>query len=600
MEKTNFHDRTYYDLFEECVANNLYNVAVVCGETTLTYKVLAEKVSKMVCLLKKKGVEKQMVVGVLADRSLDMLIAILGILRVGACYLPMDKNSPIEYLNYVLQNSNTKILLTDNLEMTSHIDFLKESIVDIRTYQECAEEHFICKSSPTDLAYIIYTSGTTGVPKGVMIEQRGMMNHLKSKIDLLELTCSTCIAQTASHCFDISIWQFLAALLVGGKVVIVKNELIHNPTLLIQEMNKHNVTIIELVPSYIAIFMKQACKMKKPFQTLRYLLTTGETVPPLLLKEWFFHFQDIPVVNAYGPTEASDDITHYVMKQYCEYDRIPVGTAIENVKIYIFNEQGKLCEKNEKGEICVSGICVGRGYINDDERTREKFVVDPFESGFMMYKTGDIGYWGESGNLMYVGRADNQVKINGYRIELDEIKHCIEQFPGITGATVIINDAQELKQLCAFIVCSHEIELNQLRNYCRIHLQDYKVPNYIFAIDDFPLTSNGKVDKKKLRENIGELLKHNKRADIAVEVKDIPISDKVISIIRDKSGLPIDSTLDKNASFLELNIDSLTFITIIVAVEDELDVELQEYGMDMNNFSNLKSFIDYVEKKFYE
>ncbi|MGB8192824.1 MAG: amino acid adenylation domain-containing protein, partial [Chitinophagaceae bacterium] len=356
---------------------------------------------------------------------------------------------------------------------------------------------------PEDLAYIIYTSGSTGVPKGAMIEHAGMVNHLYAKVNDIDITSSSVIAQNASHTFDISVWQFLSALVTGGRVIIYSNEIILKPELFLQQVRQDGVTILEAVPSYLDVLLDAAERELTALTSLQFLLVTGEAIRPASIKKWFKLLPETKVVNAYGPTEAADDITHCILDKTSDLDRIPVGRPVQNMRIYITDKYMKVCPEGIIGEICVSGIGVGRGYMKDDAKTKKAFLADPFRlnDAARMYRTGDVGYWRKDGQVEFLGRRDSQVKIRGYRIELGEIETILLQAPGIKQAVVIVKeDSMQVKRLVAYVVAQEFFHREEVMAYTKSRLPEYMVPSIIIELQSIPLTANGKVDRKRLPE----------------------------------------------------------------------------------------------------
>jgi amino acid adenylation domain-containing protein len=360
-----------------------------------------------------------------------------------------------------------------------------------------------------DSSYIIYTSGTTGKPKGVMVKHFGMMNHIQAKINDVQITKNSIVAQNSPHTFDISVWQFFSAFVVGGKTVIYSTELIRMVEQFLSRLIKDQVTILEVVPSYLSVMLNSMETRQHVRLFLEYLLVTGEEVNSSLVNQWFEIYPGIKIVNAYGATETSDDITHHMMTKAPGSDLISIGKPIRNLNLYIVDENMKLCPIGAQGEICVSGIGVGRGYLNDAEKTSRVFIGDPFvkEKEIRLYKTGDIGCWLPDGTINFFGRKDHQIKIRGFRIELGEIESKLANHPGIKEVVVIDkDDVHGIKYLCAYLVPSISIKssadgkLNwlEIKDYLLKHLPDYMVPSHFVQLDKMPLTPNGKIDRKAL------------------------------------------------------------------------------------------------------
>ncbi|MGY0035045.1 non-ribosomal peptide synthetase [Pedobacter sp. NJ-S-72] len=437
----------------------------------------------------------------------------------GGAYVPIDPSYPAERIDYLLNDSGVSLIISDQQSRGVLPAQLQATVILLGQSGFLAGQRVTSpenRIAAHDLSYMIYTSGSTGKPKGVLVEHRGMLNHLYSKVNELQLDQNSVIAYTASYTFDISVWQMFCALLNGGCTVIYPTALILEPARLIAQAEADQVNILELVPSYLAAVLQEKTAVR--LQKLRYLLVTGEAVSQSVLAQWFAHpdYGRIPVVNAYGPTEASDDITHHFMYSAPESSNIPLGKTIQNLHIYILDAYGQICPMGVPGEICVSGIGVSRGYLNRAELTREKFVADAFRPGNQLYKTGDLGRTLPEGTIEYLGRIDDQVKIRGYRIELGEIEHVLNQHPDVTQSVVIAkSDEQGIKRLIAYIVTSkgetglalHEpAKTNEaIIAYLKKHLPEYMVP-VVVKLDHLPLTANGKVDKKALPEPEGGLL----------------------------------------------------------------------------------------------
>ncbi|WP_298511898.1 non-ribosomal peptide synthetase [uncultured Kordia sp.] len=344
--------------------------------------------------------------------------------------------------------------------------------------------------SPNDTAYIIYTSGSTGVPKGVLLHHKGLLNHLDSMIEELNLTQNSKIIQNASVTFDISVWQLLNALLIGGTTLIYGSELVNEPTRFIEKLRDDKASILQVVPSYLSILLDEA--NQGDFDGLEFLLVTGEAVSQDILIRWFDAYPNIKVVNAYGPAEASDDVTLHIMSKAPESYNVPIGKPIRNMKVHILDDFNQKCPIGVIGEICVSGIGVGDGYLNNSALTAEKFVSDPFDASQKMYKTGDLGKWSWDGELFFLGRKDFQVKVRGHRIELGEIESKVNLF--VEKAIIL----EEEGDLVGFIKNSNKVNVQELELALNNYLPDYMIPRKWKQLEVFPLSSNGKIDKKKL------------------------------------------------------------------------------------------------------
>jgi amino acid adenylation domain-containing protein len=503
-------DRAAFELFETAVNRFPERIAVISGLKRLTYLQLNENANQLAAILLQRGLSQENIVGIIMQRSEAMLETILAIWKCGAAYLPIDPGYAAERINLILKESAAKFIITDNASINKQS--LKDigEVIEIVALEKIAEQRSkASKLNPEvafgsrQLSYVIFTSGSTGRPKGAMIEHIGMVNHLFSKINELGLNSSSVVAQNASHTFDISVWQFFSALLVGGTTIIYSNEIVLDVENFIEKIQTDSVTILEVVPSYLEVMLELLTgQANNQLSSLQYLLVTGEVLKRHLVALWFSLKPGIKMVNAYGPTEASDDITHYVMDALPDYNHIPLGKVIQNLRIYIVDEIGNICPKGVTGEICVSGVGVGRGYINDETRTKRAFVTDPFSGNEQrMYKTGDLGRYNAENLIEYAGRKDLQIKIRGFRIELEEIEVKIQEINGVKQVAVVVKeDGHQNKYLSCYLVVQSAITKSYLIESLTNSLPEYMVPAEFSFLEELPLTSNGKVNRKFLSE----------------------------------------------------------------------------------------------------
>jgi amino acid adenylation domain-containing protein len=501
-------------LFTDILAVQTFNtpdrVAVVFENQCVTYAELNTRSNQLARHLRSLGVKPEVLVGVYTERSLNMLVAFLAILKAGGVYVPLDPALPKERLAYILSDSQVSILLTqENLvaelsEQSTHIVCLD---VDVEKISKHSDLNLLNVLTSDNLAYIIYTSGSTGLPKGVAIEQRGMLNHLYAKVWDLQLTENDAVAQTAPQSFDISVWQLLVAFLVGARVHIFPAPVVRNPAKLLEEIEQQEISILEVVPSLLQMMLhelelhpQQLLSLPK----LRWLILTGEALSPKLCDRWLSLYPTIPMLNAYGPTECSDDVTHYPIYEPLGTETLhtPIGRPIANTQLYILNSQLQPMPMGIAGELYVGGIGVGRGYFNNPELTAKSFIPNPFgASGSRLYKTGDKARYLSDGNIEFLGRIDYQVKIRGFRIELLEIEAVLTQHPAVQESTVIVWEHSGDKQLVSYVV-PHQLEApnleSQLRHLLQERLPYYMMPSAFIMLDSLPLTPNGKVDRRAL------------------------------------------------------------------------------------------------------
>ncbi|MFE7778455.1 amino acid adenylation domain-containing protein [Streptomyces sp. NPDC057445] len=489
-------DRRAHELFEEWARNTPSATAAVHRDTRWTYAELDAAAERVAGALLAAGLRPEGVVAVISQRSLDWLAAILGIFKAGGVYLPIDPAYPDERIVDLLSRSGSQLALVEGEVSARPVRAAAVRALPLVPTQ--GPEARPDRVPDHTLAYIYFTSGSTGAPKGAACEHAGMINHLLAKVDTFGLAPGTVVAQTASQCFDISLWQAIAPLIVGGSTVIIDPETLLDVPGLFELLARENVGVLQLVPSYLDVIVTRLEHGDVAPGSLRMLGVTGEAVSRQVLTRWFKQCPGVPVVNAYGATEASDDTTHEVIRSMAQDDQVTVGVPIANVFVDVVGEDGLPVEDDTIGEITFSGVCVGRGYINDPERTAEAFGADPVRPGLRRYRTGDYGHWLPDGRLRFVGRRDEQVKISGVRVEVGEVEAQLLRVPGVRSACVIVMPDGASKRLAGFYTAASPIEdaPGLLAKLLPVQL----IPRTLRWLPELPLTDNGKVDKRALAD----------------------------------------------------------------------------------------------------
>ncbi len=487
---------SFIQLFKEQVNTHKQKTAAFQNDIEISYDQLDKKSDIIAGCLRSRGIQKNAVVAVMLDRSIDLLITILAIFKAGGVYLPLDAKIPDDRISQIIKDSSSSVVIVHN----RYIDRIK--CASVAVFEEAMQTNDgsipVNDYSPNDLAYIIYTSGTTGSPKGVMVQHKGMVNHLYAKINDLGITEKSIVVQNASQCFDISIWQMLAALAVGGIIAIYEDSIVYNPSLFIDCLKKDKITVLEVVPSFLSVMLSCLEEQGCVNINLEYIIITGEELK-LEVRRWQRIYPGIQMVNAYGPTEASDDITHCFINDEAESVRVPIGKPVQNMKIYILDKNNHLCPIGALGEILVSGVGVGCGYLNDAEKTSINYHYINLDNGLeRVYRTGDLGRWRDDGQIEYFGRIDNQIKIRGYRIELSEIENCILSIDEIDNAAAVLCSEDENSFLCAYVISKSRVNADKIKNIISKSLPQYMIPNHIIQISEFPQNVNGKIDRKAL------------------------------------------------------------------------------------------------------
>lgn len=497
--------------------------AVSDNKSSLTYKELFDGARTCAGQLKELGIGRDSVVILLADRNCGFLTATVAVLLAGAAFLPADPAHPLERLRNIARQSGAQAILTNH-----HCHTLAMQLADhgtegkppqVLNYEAIAGGKpavtlSTAQTNPDDLAYVIYTSGTSGLPKGAMIEHLGFINHLCSKVSDLELTAADVVAQTAPQTFDISVWQFLTASLVGARVQIFSEETVRDPNLLADAVDRTGVTVLQVVPAVLRSIIDADLRgeIGNKLDRLRWMLCTGEELPLELCREWFKCFTDLPLVNAYGPAECADDVAIHIMRTPPpeHSSKVPIGRPISNTELHVLDAHLTPLPVGVAGELFVGGAGVGRGYLNDEEQTRRSFIANPFSEvrGARLYKTGDLACWRSDGTLEYLGRCDNQLKIRGFRIEPQEIEHLMETHASVRRAIVVSREVSGAgKRLVGFVETEsgHDIQIAGIRNHLKSALPEYMVPSGFVVIDRFPLTRHGKIDRQALQESRYEI-----------------------------------------------------------------------------------------------
>ncbi|KNH43968.1 non-ribosomal peptide synthetase [Pseudomonas lini] len=498
-------DQTYAELFARQVAAHPQRIAAVCGADSLSYAELDQRSNRLARALIETGAGRDTLVALAGERGLPLLSMMVGVLKAGAAYLPLDIKHPPQRLSEILELSGAKILLTSDSA---------DSVIDPALAACTATPRRLrtevlwlagdaapldVAGSPDDLAYVIFTSGSTGTPKGAMVEQRGMLNNIFGKVPTLGLSSADRIAQTASPAFDISVWQFLAAPILGATVHILPDVIAHDPERLLEALENEQLSVLEAVPTMIRALLDLA-RTDTQLSALRWLLPTGEALPPALAQAWLSRFTHVPLMNAYGPAECSDDVAFHPLTRVPSEggNAMPIGRPTANNHLYLVDAALRPVPVGVPGEICVGGVGVGRGYLNDLEKTRAAFVPHPFEPGARFYRTGDLGRWRADGVIEFLGRRDQQVKIRGHRIELGEIEDHLGRHPAVQAVAVIVNADQRGDLQLVVYWTGDDTPVAVLREWLAQRLPSYMVPAHWQQLEALPLNANGKVDRKLL------------------------------------------------------------------------------------------------------
>lgn len=565
-----------HELFEEQVRAHPDAIAAARGNLQLTYRQLNARANRLARMLLAHGLNREGVVAVVTERNLDWASAVLAIFKAGGAYLPIEPHFPAERIAKTLSRADCRLVLTER-GSTAMLDQALDSLpgvrrrfIDAAYAQDFPDGDPGIHVAPDQLAYIYFTSGSTGEPKGAMCEHAGMINHLFAKIDDLNIGEGTVVAQTAPQCFDISLWQLISALLVGGRTLLVEQDVILDTERFIDRIAEARVNVVQLVPSYLEVVLSCLERHPRELPDLRYVSVTGEALKKELTQRWFAARPGIRLVNAYGLTETSDDTNHEILAAVPRRERVPLGRPVNNVHVYVVDEQLSLVPLGAPGEIVFSGICVGRGYVNDPERTQRAFMADPHRPGQRLYRSGDFGRWLPEGTLEYLGRRDAQVKISGFRIEIGEVENALLRVPGVhDGAVVVAERVDRSRQLVAFYSAEEALDTDALRDPLRESLPAYMVPSRFHWRKSLPLTDNGKIDRKALLGLTRELdtgLDAVPDSSGDLDRTSTPTERRLATAWAEVLGIP-PARIDRQADFFELGGTSLSALRLAIRLK---------------------------------
>ena len=572
------HTKTVIDYFEEQVKKTPDNIALIFGETTFTYKELNERINSLAHYLINSGIKQHDIVGIMLHRSPEMIIGIIATLKIGATYLPIDPEYPIDRINYMLSDSDTKNILVHNstLNLLNNTDY---NIININLESNIYTNYTSnlgIKINPNDLIYVIYTSGSTGNPKGVMITHKNINNFVLSEKKLIDFSPIKTMVSVTTICFDIFALELWCSLTSGMKLVLASDAEQSSPELLQALCINNNVNMIQTTPSRYAAILGDFSN-KKFLKSFTDIMVGGEPFPDNLLEKLQL-YSNANIFNMYGPTETTVWST---IKDLTKTDNITVGTPIGNTYCYILDKHKRLLPIGVPGELFIGGDGVTNGYLNREDLTKEKFISSPFNSNDIIYDTGDLAYINSNGEIVHLGRTDFQVKIRGYRIELNEIRSKLLTFKNINDAVIV---AKDNKFLICYYVSSQEYSSADMTSYLLNYLPHYMIPAYFIKIDKIPLTPNGKLNKRLLPD-----IQENKK----IEKAHTEVEKNITKVLEEILNA---SSLDINTPFLNLGLDSLGII--------QSQTKLLKYNyilstQDFYKYPTIKKLAEQIDSNIY-
>lgn len=576
-------DRSLPQIFEEQVKKTPDQIAVMFADMQYTYDLLNCKANQLAWILRGKNIKTDHIIAIMVERSINMIVSILGVLKAGGAYLPLDPDYPLERIEYILEDSGADILITQK-SLSGNISFKGDILLVEDASIGCADvSNPPYVNRPDDLAYVIYTSGSTGKPKGVMLEHMAVHNFMNGVADKIDFSSGKTILCLTTISFDIFVLETLLPLTRGMKVLIADETQQKNPALLNAALIKYKVDMLQATPSRMQMLLEDH-NSNKALEVLKEIMIGGEAFPQSLLENLNKQFIG-KIYNMYGPTETTVWST---IRDLTGEDRITIGKPIANTRVYILDHCSRLQPIGLPGELYIAGDSLARGYLNKIEMTKDRFVPDPFKQGELMYRTGDVTRWLEDGNIEFLGRTDYQVKINGYRIELGEIESCIREIDSVKDAVVTDRKgSRESGYLCAYVVLKNKKTLADIKQHLTKKLPVYMIPSYFMELEKLPLTPNGKVDKKALLAL---------EIDTSVHGEDLfpksEIEIKIFEIWRNVLGT---ENININQNFFQIGGNSVKAILLQVGLEEKFSKVMKI--SDIYLYPTIKEQASYIEKE---
>jgi amino acid adenylation domain-containing protein len=499
-------DQCLHRAFEALVDRTPDAVAVVYGNDHLTYRELNSKANQLARYLRHSGVRSEMLVGIYVERSLDMMVGLLGILKSGGAYVPLDPTYPAERLAFMIEDAGVSVLLAQQ-RLVERLPRHEARVISLDTEWEIiarqSKDNEISSTTGENLAYMLYTSGSTGKPKGVLGTHRASINRFNWMWETYPLEAGEVCCQKTSLSFVDSIWEIFGPLLRGIRTVIISDTVLKDPRQMLQTLATHSISRIVLVPSLLRVLLDAEADLESRLPHLKYCISSGEALSLELAQRFLKSMPNTVLINLYGSSEVAADATCYKIRRDKPLTCVPIGRPIANTQIYLLDRHLQLVPTGVPGELHIGGDGLARGYFNRPELTAERFIRHPFSDvpGARLYKTGDWARYHDDGNIELIGRLDHQVKIRGFRIELGEIEAALSQHPTIQQAVVVVReDVPGDKRLVAYTVAwpSQMPNASDLRGYLKAKLPDYMVPSAFVSLEALPLTPNGKVDRRAL------------------------------------------------------------------------------------------------------
>lgn len=599
--KTKVKNKEMYihNYIEENAKKYPYKTAVKINDDETTYAELNEKANKLAAYLHRQNANKNDLIGLCIDRSINMIISIIGILKAGCAYVPIDPQYPIDRIRHIINDSKVRIIITeketvsntvfDNCK-TIYLDLLENDISN-----ESGENNDYDKSVPAEQsAYVIYTSGSTGKPKGVLITHNNVVRLMSETYKWYSFNEKDIWTMFHSFAFDFSVWEIWGALFYGGELIIVPYNTSRSFSKMYELLEREKVTVLNQTPTAFNQIMKVEEEEGQRELSLRFIIFGGEALNFASLAGWYSrHKKDsTQLINMYGITETTVHVTYRpICADDIERKESLIGTPISDLRLYLLDENLNMVNDGEIGEICISGPGVSKGYLYNEELTQPKFVNNPFEKGSLLYLSGDLGRRVNENDIEYMGRKDKQVKIRGFRIEIGEIENALLKHHDIEQAAVSVIGTEDNKEIKAFVVSNNDqLSAKEIRKFIRNMLPVYMIPSQIEKIKEFPLTKNGKLDYSTLFAE----KKNNNDNNENDEKNDMITKEEIREILQSELA----ETIGYDDDIFDLGATSLTIVNCIkkIRVQKELSIDAEVFL----EYPTINEMIDQINNKYLE
>jgi amino acid adenylation domain-containing protein len=581
----NINNTSLISLLKTSVSKNKNNIAIKFKNTNITYQELLIRIKKISSLILKQ-VNPGSSISILLDKSENIIIVIWAILYSGCCYVPIDINDPIERIKFIINNSNSNLLITDQQDF--QIDINKININSINYTDLTENENHIDENE--DLAYILHTSGTTGQPKGVKISRKGLINYSLYQIETLKWKSNDKIIQKTPYIWDVSLREVVVPLISGSTIIITESEKHKDPEYILNLIKKEKATFVHFVPSMLSIFL-EFVENNKSLNSINNVVCSGEALPDRLRIKFYKYFLNAILYNMYGPTEATVEVTNYTCPKIDIDLKMHIGKTVPNTPLLILNRDGIILPKGITGELHIGGPQVSLGYINQDKLTASTFVKTKYING-NLYKTGDLSKLLEDKNIEYLGRIDSQIKIRGMRIEISEIKKNILKYSGVSDCHVTLYKYNNKYYLIAYL-SPRDIDISKLINHISKFLPKQMIPDKFIKLNEFPISKNGKLDKKGLPEPkfTNNITKENlqiNKVELKETIKEFFINNNLL----EHTGLELyNLIIQRNNNIEEDYLEIFSELLNIPISDIDLNLNLEYLGIDSIKMMKLQSLL---------